>query len=167
MRRGDAGDDCQSGVVARTMEKRLRSIGNSFGLVIDKPVLRMLGMGRGSILKLSTDGRRLIVERVDLLDQAPPPSSDPRLKLDAIAVAKTLMNRFGVGREEYERLHHKQWRPTRYIAHLECARPEEVTEADLTTMRRLEACLAECQAGATRDEAIARALAAHPIGDRE
>jgi hypothetical protein len=147
------------------MEKRLQVIGHSFGVVIDKPLLKVLGMGRGSVVKLTTDGRRLILERVDQENRVAP-SADPRLVLDATAVAKALMNQHGLWTDDFKKLHHKHWRPMAYMGWLGYARAENMTEDELATMRRFEACLAALKVGATKDEAIARALSAHPIEDR-
>lgn len=44
------------------MRKKLSSIGNSLGLVIEKPILELLDIDRDTELELTTDGRRLIVE---------------------------------------------------------------------------------------------------------
>jgi len=148
------------------MEKRIKAMGNSFGLVIDKPMLRMLGLGRGSVVKLTTDGRRLVIERVDTSNRIEP-SRDPRLELEASAVARALLDRFGLWIDDFKRLHHAGWRPLAYIGWLEGVPSENLNAADLETMRRLEACLAECQAGATKEDAIAHALRAHPLGDHE
>lgn len=37
-------------------------IGNSMGIIIDKPILDLLGIGRESEVEITTDGRRLIIE---------------------------------------------------------------------------------------------------------
>lgn len=42
--------------------KRLARHGNSSALVIDRPILEMLGIGDQTDLKITTDGKRLIVE---------------------------------------------------------------------------------------------------------
>jgi antitoxin component of MazEF toxin-antitoxin module len=44
------------------MQKKLVTIGNSVGLVIERSMLQMMGLKRGSIVKLETDGRTLIVK---------------------------------------------------------------------------------------------------------
>ncbi len=46
------------------MRKRLTSIGNSLGLIIDKPILDLLGIDRDTVLEISTDGRRLVIQPV-------------------------------------------------------------------------------------------------------
>ena len=44
------------------MIKKLTPIGNSLGLIIDKPILDLLGFDRDTPLKVSTDGKRLFIE---------------------------------------------------------------------------------------------------------
>ena len=46
------------------MRKRLTAIGNSLGLVIEKPILELLGIDRETELEMTTDGERLIIEPV-------------------------------------------------------------------------------------------------------
>ncbi len=43
------------------MTKRLRAIGNSAGIIIDKPILELLKITADTELDLSTDGERLII----------------------------------------------------------------------------------------------------------
>ena len=46
------------------MRKNLSVIGNSLGLVIEKPILELLNITRETELEVTTDGTRLIVEPV-------------------------------------------------------------------------------------------------------
>lgn len=46
------------------MKKKLSAIGNSLGIVIEKPILELLDIDRETELEMTTDGRRLIVEPV-------------------------------------------------------------------------------------------------------
>jgi len=43
------------------MVKRLQAVGNSLGLIIDKPILELLRITRDTELDVSTDGERLII----------------------------------------------------------------------------------------------------------
>ena len=43
------------------MIKKLTPIGNSLGLIIDRPILDLLNIDRGSRLEITTDGKRLII----------------------------------------------------------------------------------------------------------
>jgi antitoxin component of MazEF toxin-antitoxin module len=64
------------------MIKRLQTIGNSSGLIIDKPILDLLGITADTELDVSTDGERLIVTPVR-------PKADRKRKL-AAAQKRTL-----------------------------------------------------------------------------
>jgi antitoxin MazE len=55
--------------------KKLTKHGNSFALVIDRPILDLLKIDPETPLDISTDGERLIVTRVDI--------SSRRKKFDA------------------------------------------------------------------------------------
>jgi antitoxin MazE len=46
------------------MRKKLSAVGNSFGLVIEKPILELLNIDRDTELEMTTDGGRLIIEPV-------------------------------------------------------------------------------------------------------
>jgi len=46
------------------MRKGLSAIGNSLGIVIEKPILELLGIDRDTELEMTTDGERLIIEPV-------------------------------------------------------------------------------------------------------
>jgi putative addiction module antidote len=46
------------------MRKKLTAIGNSVGLIIDKPVLELLGLDQDDEVEITSDGERLIVSRV-------------------------------------------------------------------------------------------------------
>lgn len=46
------------------MRKKLSAIGNSLGIVIEKPILDLLSIDRETDLEMTTDGQRLIIEPV-------------------------------------------------------------------------------------------------------
>ena len=46
------------------MRKKLSAIGNSLGIVIEKPILELLEIDRETELDMRTDGERLIIEPV-------------------------------------------------------------------------------------------------------
>lgn len=46
------------------MKKKLSAIGNSLGIVIEKPILELLGIDRDTELEMTTDGHRLVIEPV-------------------------------------------------------------------------------------------------------
>lgn len=57
------------------MRKRLTAIGNSFGVVIEKPILELLGMDRDAEFEMVTDGQRLLF--------SPVRSTEKRKRVDA------------------------------------------------------------------------------------
>jgi antitoxin component of MazEF toxin-antitoxin module len=48
------------------MRKKLSTIGNSLGVVIEKPILELLNIDKDTELEMTTDGSRLIIEPVRL-----------------------------------------------------------------------------------------------------
>ena len=46
------------------MRKKLSAVGNSYGLVIEKPILELLKIDRETDLEMTTDGIRLIIEPI-------------------------------------------------------------------------------------------------------
>ena len=46
------------------MRKKLSAIGNSLGVVIEKPILELLDIDRETELEMTTDGERLIIEPI-------------------------------------------------------------------------------------------------------
>jgi antitoxin component of MazEF toxin-antitoxin module len=46
------------------MRKRLSAVGNSFGIIIERPILELLDIDRDTELDMSTDGERLIIEPI-------------------------------------------------------------------------------------------------------
>lgn len=46
------------------MRKHLSAVGNSLGLVIEKPILDLLNITKETELEVATDGQRIIVEPV-------------------------------------------------------------------------------------------------------
>lgn len=51
------------------MTKRLQAIGNSSGIIIDKPILEILRITPETELEVSTDGERLIVTPIRPLNR--------------------------------------------------------------------------------------------------
>ncbi len=46
------------------MRKKLSAIGNSLGIVIEKPILELLDIDRETELDVRTDGERLVIEPI-------------------------------------------------------------------------------------------------------
>ncbi|HSK03476.1 MAG TPA: AbrB/MazE/SpoVT family DNA-binding domain-containing protein [Kofleriaceae bacterium] len=142
------------------MQKKLSVVGNSLALVIDKPILRMLGIGRDTLVRLTTDGRRLVVEPIEAAASSSPPAA---VRLDARKVFQALAHRYDMSQEQFRSLHHEGIRMGAYHGALLTSRALGTAPAEAATMRRLEECLGCLEAGASWADAIAAALIAVPI----
>ena len=54
------------------MEKQIVAIGNSLGVIIDRGLCRVLGLSLHSRVRVTTDGRRLVLEPSEVNDEPPP-----------------------------------------------------------------------------------------------
>jgi bifunctional DNA-binding transcriptional regulator/antitoxin component of YhaV-PrlF toxin-antitoxin module len=144
-------------------------MGNSLVLVIDKPIRRLLGIGRKTLLEVRTDGQRIVIEPVERatesnatdplgLDEVPPLT----LELAARGVFDALVSS-GLGQDEFRRLHHRSSRSMAYEAWLHNGGPCRATADDITTMRRLHECLARLRAGRSWEEAMEASLRRYPL----
>ncbi len=52
------------------MRKSLTVVGNSLGIIIEKPILDLLGINRETQLEMITDGQRLILEPIRETEKA-------------------------------------------------------------------------------------------------
>jgi len=133
------------------MQKRLNVLGNSLALVIDKSLRRVLGIGRDTILQVSTDGRRILIEPTGELHVPTVTATE----IDAPRVFDTLMRRFNMSKVQFDLLAAV---PIRIMAYrgglgLPCDEP-----AHRVTMERLAACLRHLLAKATWDDAVRATL---------
>lgn len=51
------------------MRKNLTVVGNSLGIIIEKPILELLGIGKETQLEMITDGKCLILKPVSEADK--------------------------------------------------------------------------------------------------
>jgi hypothetical protein len=130
-------------------------------LVIDKPIRDLLGIKRDSILRVTTDGRRLLIEPTG--ESTLPPSQFPS-DLDPLPVYWALMDDFSMSQREFAALHHDpKFRFTTYLGWLEWPRVEPPTPQEVATIERFKACLLALRAGQSWADATATARAAFPI----
>ena len=62
------------------MIKTLTAVGNSLGLIIDKPILELLGIDKDTLLEVKTDGEGLIIRpvRAEVSSPGQPPRAPAR-----------------------------------------------------------------------------------------
>ncbi len=51
------------------MFKKLSQHGNSYAIIIDKPILELLSIDKDTLMKIKTDGRNIIIEPIDVVEQ--------------------------------------------------------------------------------------------------
>lgn len=51
--------------MSTALRKKLHVVGSSRGIIIDKPILQMLGISNSTELEITTDGKRIIIEPVE------------------------------------------------------------------------------------------------------
>jgi hypothetical protein len=140
------------------VKKRLSTLGNSLALVIDKPLRDLLGIDRATVLSISTDGRRLIIDPIASTAVLGPPAS----QLDAVSAAQALAG-LDISRANFRRLHHQGMSFAAYQGWLACGYADEADTAELATIQRIEACLRGRVGGGSWDEAVEAAIAAFPL----
>ncbi|MBC7752751.1 MAG: AbrB/MazE/SpoVT family DNA-binding domain-containing protein [Moraxellaceae bacterium] len=62
------------------MRKKLSAVGNSYGLVIEKPILELLNIDKETDLEVTTDGMRLIIEPIRTAKQSLRSSAEKIMK---------------------------------------------------------------------------------------
>jgi hypothetical protein len=152
------------------MKKTLTPIAGQMAIIIEKPILDLLGIDSETQLKLSTDGRRLVIEPVG---SVAPEASAPRLKVTNFtsrAVTVELMNEliesFAMTNEHFRQLH--PWGDRASLTkHLNYSRDGETFQPgspNPAIARRLHTCLEQLRKGHSWQNAIAAALKKDPIG---
>lgn len=137
------------------MLKRLSTVGNSIALVLDKPIRDQLGIGRDTVVALSTDGKCLIVEPqppgTELAARTPLP--DPRRAelLEARATVSALEHVYGMTATHIARMFGRRSFAITVFSHtFELDNPQHTA-----AIAKLKSCLGRLQAGASWDDAIA------------
>jgi bifunctional DNA-binding transcriptional regulator/antitoxin component of YhaV-PrlF toxin-antitoxin module len=174
------------------MKKRLLRVGNSYAVVIDKPIRRLLGIASRTILEVSSDGQRIIIDvtrdllQDDELDHAqqilhqgrrvaPPLVAAARaaatrraLYAEAPQVWLELERRWGITQSHLERLHHDP--KPRFVRVAAWMRSRsDATEAanaatdfEVATITRFKMCRDLLRTGIKWDAAIIEAIRAVP-----
>lgn len=151
------------------MKKKLVAVGNSAALIIDKAIMRLIGIGPKTVLRVTTDGYRLILEPVT---ETPLPAGPSRpagrrpaaeLAQDAFGVFQELRNQWGMNDATFGVLGRLAPGKGSYRGWLMHGGAHIATEEELELMERLELCLQLRKAGNTWEQTIADALRALPL----
>gem|GEM_PF-4946223 len=170
------------------MEKALTHLGNSFAIVLDRAICKLLGLGHGSIVKMTVQDGRLIIERTGKRREPSPRAQvrpglprrgrivrDPHvpilqmitddysledLKKYGPAVVLALEDR---GLPSYlDRIHYRVGVTFRELARQARQDPATAAEIDVVLLRRLRAVWDTLAHGGEWEEAIESAVARYP-----
>lgn len=146
------------------MEKHLTVVGNGLALLIDKSMRDLLGITRDTRLRISTDGRRLVLEPLPPEAEKPDTNHTPlSVQLDALPVARALIDRHLMGAEQFKRISvNSNARLGAYLGWVENGNLERATAEERTTMMRMQTCLRHLDEGMSWDAAIAAAISSCP-----
>lgn len=176
----------------KRVKKTITYSGNSFALILDKAVCRVLGIGHGSIVKLAIEDGRLIVERTNehrimapgkkrlrcaptgiVRDVGEPMirAADKEYSLAALrkysrGTVTALLDR-GLDRH-LDRVHYQAGLPaTLFLRKFAFLNVEAAGARDVVVLRRLFAIFDEIEAGERMEDAIDVAIARYPFESSE
>jgi hypothetical protein len=143
------------------VEKQVVAIGNSLGVIIDRGLCRVLGLSLRSRVRVSTDGRRLVLEPVGANEELPPNET-----IDIRAVVHHIVYVQQLPWTDIQKL-----RPTgagRYQTYGDLLAwaddiDRNASELDRAYATRFMVCLRELQHGASSEDAIATSLREVPV----
>ncbi|MBA3465094.1 MAG: AbrB/MazE/SpoVT family DNA-binding domain-containing protein [Deltaproteobacteria bacterium] len=155
------------------MEKRLTACGNSLALTIDRPLLRLLGIGPNTKLRVSTDGKRLIVEPMDVVVNVSVVKSTMtngvltvREKIDAESMFRALMQVFHMGTKHFARVHPDGSTNVRDMVRFAgglARNLDEITEREQAIIQRFWECFRALTQRCSWEESIEIALERVPM----
>ena len=139
------------------MEKRLTSVGNSVAMIIDRALCRMFDLRRGSSVRVSVDGQRIVIEPLGV--HAPPRQPSPRPAPTTVQIVETLVIR-NIPASAIARLHPgiKHPRPHAMLIGWADGLGPSPSPEDQLIARRMHICLAQLLAGVAWDAAVDAAL---------
>jgi len=142
------------------MEKTLTPNGNSLALTIERPLLKALGITKKTVLKITTDGRRLLVEPIRIDPAAKAHELSALGQLDAYRMLYTLVHHLGMSQQHFAQVSPRRKHFVGLLGVLQAQL--ELDEADLLTVERLNVCRTMLAKGGTWENAIAEALRVRP-----
>jgi antitoxin component of MazEF toxin-antitoxin module len=151
------------------VEKKLVTVGNSVAVVLDKALRQALGITPTTLVRVLTDGQRIIIEPTGERTVEAKRATAASERLRALQIARQLLQNHHMGNELVARLT-CAWavpRPMlsalRYSSWLERVDWEALTDAERRVIRRFEIAYNELRAESSWQEAIESALRAEPF----
>ena len=136
------------------MEKKLTRVGNSYGLIIDRALCRLVGIGLKTPLRVTVYDRRIVIEAL-ALPPGPPPGEENLFGERYYGMVMQLIDRHGMSQGEFSQLHPTKLRMIQYALRSANAEPDA---GEMVCRRRIKACVVAILAGQGLAKAIAAAL---------
>ncbi len=158
------------------MRKYLTRIGDSLGIVFERPALDLIGLTEDTPLEVTWDGTRLVLEPVrdpaarrEVFRPAPAPSVDFTVRANTVPILDELEKKHGMDNARVRELHHLSY--ANIEAHRKyCLKKDDAGKettfhpgaTNVQTANRLFVAREKLRAGASWDEAVAEALRMYP-----
>ena len=145
------------------MYKQLIRVGNSLAVVIDKPTRALLGIAPETLLRIWTDGRRLVLE-----PENEPRAVTPAEELTIRQIVHELIDLHGLSRDHVAVIHGMAQPPFSQMLAVGWADglANNATERDVAILRRYHACLQSRRAGVPWATTIERVALEFPLPAR-
>ena len=142
------------------MHKQLIRVGNSLAVVIDKSTRALLGIAPETLMRIWTDGRRLILEPENAPRAVTPPE-----ELTVRQIVHELIDLHGINRDHVALIHGMAKPPFSPMLAVGWADglSNVAGERDVVIMRRYHACLASRRAGVSWDATLERVALEFPL----
>jgi len=140
------------------MEKQLTSVGNSVAVILDRALCRMFDLRRGSSVRVTTDGERIVIEPLGVHKQVTPRVRAPAPPTIAQIVATLVMD--SIPTEAIARLHPgiKSPRPHAMLIGWADRVGDNPSHEDQLIAQRLRVCFDHFRGCARWDAAVEAAL---------
>jgi antitoxin component of MazEF toxin-antitoxin module len=151
------------------VDKKLVRVGNSVAVVLDKSLRQALGIKPTTLVRVLTDGQRIIIEPTGERTVEAKQTVAITERMRALQIAYRMLRNDSMGNEQCAQLT-CAWAVRRpmlsvlsYIGWLERVDWDTLSVAELRVIRRFEIASTALQADASWPEAIAAAVAAEPF----
>ena len=146
------------------MYRQLIRVGNSLAVVIDKPTRALLGIAPETLMRIWTDGRRLVLEPENAPRAVTPPE-----ELTVRQIVHELIDLHGLSRDHVAVIHGLATPSFSQMLAVGWADglSNVATERDVAIMHRYHACLTSRRAGVSWDATIERVVLEFPLPPKE
>jgi hypothetical protein len=151
------------------MDKKLVRVGNSLAVVLDKPFRHALGIKPTTLVRVMTDGKRIIIEPSGERPVEIKRTEEVSERMRAVAIARELLTYYSLGNELFAEFtcgwpgQRPRLRVRVYQHWLERVEWESLTDGERRVIRRFDVLYSVLRGEKDWPTAIAAALSAEPF----